>query len=550
MGANAAPSSSAISVELPEGTLAGVRQAVGSTSVRVFRGVPYAAPPVGDYRWREPQPVARWAGVRKATRFGAACMQATLPGASRASDMSEDCLYLNVWAPMAHETDKLPVLVYLHGDGATTGGGFSAGDGAQPRYDGAQLAARGIVVVTLNYRLGVFGFLSHPELARESSHGGAGNYGLLDQHAALRWVRENIGRFGGDASAITLAGQGAGAVAVSAHMASPLSRGLFARAIGESGGAFKPIEFWPKEHAKKTSLDLAKRLGASSLAELRAVPAAELMKQTDPNAAQTIAFWPSIDGHFLPATPESIFLEGQQARVPLLLGSNSQESHFSSLLDHEKPTPANWSKIIDDTFYSQVDRFLALYPGRDEDEVMRSATALASDLFTGHSTWRWMDAHRKTGQAPVYYYLYTHPRPAARAGSPATAEEQPPQPTMGPVHTAEIEYVFGNLNEEPGYAWTEEDRAISQVFSGYMTQFVKTGAPNDQIARTDESPHGAHAPLPRTPLPQWPAAGVGEDVSRQSIGATTFSIRDSNASRQSFLREYLARFPSIAGMNP
>ena len=253
-------------VSLADGWVEGRRAQADAVALEVFQGIPYAAPPLGDLRWKPPQPASAWNGVREAKRFGPRCMQLPLFGDMRfrSAGMSEDCLYLNVWKP-AGATTKLPVLVYFFG------GGFVAGDGSEPRYDGASLASRGIVTVTVNYRLGVFGFFATPALAAESPQHAAGNYGLLDQVSALRWVRDNIAAFGGDPAQVTIAGESAGSIAVSALMTSPLSRGLFARAIGESGALIAPIAPVPLATMERRGEAFARQLGAGSLAALRAL---------------------------------------------------------------------------------------------------------------------------------------------------------------------------------------------------------------------------------------------------------------------------------------
>jgi para-nitrobenzyl esterase len=486
---------------------------LGSTELNVFRGIPYAAPPIGEFRWREPQPLARWAGVRRAADFGPRCMQ--LPSnreAFRSGQMSEDCLHLNIWAPARAGHEKLPVLVYFHG------GGFDAGDGSEGRYDGANLAARGIVMVTVNYRLGVFGFLSMPESARESPHGGGGNYGLLDQVAALRWVRENIAAFGGDPEQVTIGGESAGAISVNTHMASPLSRGLFVRAIGESGAMFAPVKLWSRSQAESSAMKYAGHAVATSLQELRTKSADALLSATEKGPG--FQFWPIVDGYFLTDTPKSSFSSGTQARVPLLIGSNAQDGDFSMVLEGTAPTPENWRRLVAElfTWEKEIDEALTYYPGNDEKEVLRSATALAGDMFLSHVTWRWMDLHRQTGQAPVYFYEYRHPRPSEAV----QAKEQKLQAAIGEpgaANGAEIEYALGNLDNQPRYVWKPEDREVSRIFSGYVAQFVKTGNPNGDT------------------LPDWPA--VREEkvgLPRQVIATQTHTVRDSSAARQAFLQ--------------
>lgn len=504
-------------VDLPAGTIEGVKISVNDTALLSFRGIPYAAPPVGELRWKPPQPLTAWAGVRDASQFGARCMQlAMFRMEFRSRAMSEDCLFLNVWTPSLSAGEKLPVLVYFYG------GGFAAGDSSEPRYDGAALASRGMVTVTVNYRLGVFGFLALPELARESPHGAAGNYGLLDQYAALQWVRENIAKFGGDPDKVTIGGESAGSVAVSAHMASPLSKGLFARAIGQSGAAFGPLTVWSREDAETAAGAFARRMNATSLSALRAMPAQAILDATGPKDKPDYLFWPSIDGHFLTQSLEKAYESGAQARVPLLIGSNSHEAPHTMILDAQPPTPQNWRAALKRMFGPYATDVLALYPGNDDDEVRRSATSLASDIFISHATRRWVDAHRQTGGSPVYFYYYAHKRPQKRNPEPDQLPED------GAVHSAEIKYALGTLALSNRFVWRPEDHAVSRIFSGYVAQFVKTGTPNDGS------------------LPQWPPSREDRGgLLRQQIAVDTKTITDLDMPRHAFLRRYYAENPLV-----
>ncbi|MBU6490035.1 MAG: carboxylesterase family protein [Burkholderiales bacterium] len=514
---NAAPNPPSTRINLPAGAIEGAKSSIQGAELRVFRGIPYAAPPVGDLRWKPPQPVSAWAGVRSATEFGARCMQLPLFQMEfRSRSMSEDCLFLNVWTPARASGEKLPVLVYLFG------GGFAAGDSSEPRYDGAALAARGMVMVTVNYRLGVFGFLALPEMARESPYGAAGNYGLLDQHAALRWVHENIAKFGGDPDKVTIGGESAGSVAVSAHMASPLSRGLFARAIGQSGAAFGPLTVWSPDDARTAAELFQEKMTAASLAALRSMPADALLAGTGPKEKPEFLFWPSVDGHFLTQSPEATYEAGSQARVPLLVGSNSHEAPHTMVLDQHPPTPQHWRTALTRIFGPYAPDVLALYPGNDDDEARRSATSLASDLFISHATRRWVDAHRQTGGSPVYFYYYTHKRPQKRH------PEAGQLPEDGAVHSAEIKYALGTLGLSNRFVWRPEDHAVSRIFSGYVAHFVKTGTPN--------------APS----LPEWPASREERGgLLRQQIAVETKTITDVDAPRHSLLRRYYEANPQL-----
>lgn len=524
--ARASQPDTAARVQLPQGEIEGLTTQSGTKKLNVFRGIPYAAAPVGEYRWREPQPVARWSGVRQATRFSPRCMQlARYPATFRSAAMSEDCLYLNVWAPAENEREKLPVLVYLHG------GGFSSGDGSEPRYDGAQFASRGIVTVTVNYRLGVFGFLAHPDAASESPSGVSGNYGLLDQQAALRWVRENIARFGGDPERITLGGAGAGAIAVNAHMASPLSRGLFARAFGQSGGAFARSRPWSRTIAEDTSRQYADAVQAGSLRALRELSADKLLEATGPASKPRFPFRPHIDGYFLTDTPESVFRAGAQAKVPLLLGTNAQEKDARVVLDPAAATPENWRETMRSLFLEHADEALVHYPGANPSEIVRSSNELAVDVLAGHSTWRWMDLHRLTGGTSVYLYRYAHSRPSANGASEASS------PAM---QGADIEYALGNLglvNER----WQPADHEVSNTFSGYLEHFIKTGDPNGRAAANSTARFAGNALPLADALPVWPAVASGRDgIARQTIDTRTVTDHVQLDARHSFLERFFA----------
>src|SRR5262249_44214233 len=290
-----------------------------TNGVRAFKGIPYGAPPVGDLRWKAPQPVQNWTGVKETKQFGPRCMQMNVFGDMnfRSNGMGEDCLYLNVWTPAKSANERLPVLVYFFG------GGFIAGDGSEPRYDGESMAAKGIVALTVNYRLGVFGFMAHPELTKEAPYKASGNYALLDQRASLEWVKQNIAAFGGDPRKVTIAGESAGSIAVSAQMASPLSKDLIAGAIGESGsvlGALAPVAL---AQGEEQGTKLAAAMNAADLAALRAIPAQQLLEAAGKPGMPR--FSPTIDGYFFPEAPPAMFAAGKQARVPLMAGWNSEE---------------------------------------------------------------------------------------------------------------------------------------------------------------------------------------------------------------------------------
>ncbi len=465
VGLLAAPAT-AQRVQVATGTLEGMHVAAAATPVDAYLGIPYAVAPIGPLRWQPPRPAARWTGVRKADRFGARCMQQPLFADMkfRSPGIGEDCLTLNVWTPAgAKPGARLPVLFYVHGGGAI------AGDGSELRYDGAAMAQKGIVVVTINYRLGAFGFLATSAMAAESPTHSAGNYGLLDQAAALAWVRRNAAAFGGDPARITIGGESAGSMSVSVLMTSPLTRTQFAGAIGESGGVLPPT-FRPKPLAQATKDGdaFAVAAGAPSLDALRAMPAEALLAT---QGAQRFRAEFIVDGQFLTEPPIDTYTAGRAARVPLLVGANSQEGSWTGILAGQPTTVENYRAGVAKLF-TDADGLLALYPAKTDADVPVAATALASDAFLGASTWKWFDLHRRTRQ-PTYYYHFAHPRPAALP--PLTNPEIAP---IGAVHSAEIEYALGNLDTNPAYAWTSDDRRISTVFQGYFAAFIKTGNPN------------------------------------------------------------------------
>jgi para-nitrobenzyl esterase len=444
------------------------------SGVRIFRGIPFAQPPTGELRWREPQPVKNWKEVRPATEFGPRCMQAPIYSdmVFRSNGMSEDCLYLNVWTPAKANSERLPVLVYFYG------GGFVTGDGSEPRYDGESMAAKGIVVVTVNYRLGIFGFLALAELTQESPHKASGNYGFLDQNAALRWVNQNIANFGGDPKRVTIAGESAGSISVSAQMASPLSRELIAGAIGESGAMMGNLGLSPVSLAKAEDegRKFVTRLG-SGLEALRAVPAEKVLAEASSGGMTSVGRFPlSIDGYFLPEAPSQIYAAGKQAHVPLLAGWNSEELTWRAMIS--EPTPEQYKKLLGILYQDRADEAFKVYPATTRDEIIQAATDIAGDRFIAYSTWKWIDLHVRTGDAAVYRYLFARPRPALRPEVAKTLGPNAPPPARGAVHSGEIEYALGNLKLNDVYAWTDDDYRVSTTMQNYFANFIKTGDPN------------------------------------------------------------------------
>lgn len=459
-------------VTVGNGILEGSENSDGS--VRAFKGIPFAAPPIGDLRWREPQPAAAWTGVRKADKFGPACLQTNVFGDIyfRDAQPSEDCLNLNIWLPAKPASKKLPVLLWFYG------GGFVAGANSEARYDGENLAKKGVIVVEPNYRLGVFGFFAHPELTKESPHAASGNYGLLDQVAALQWVVKNISAFGGDPKQITIGGESAGSLSVSALMASPLSKDLFERALGESGAFFAEgvnngIQVKTLAEAEKQGADFSKSVGAESLAQMRAKPATELLEAAA-KQNRGFGFGPDIDGYYLNRDVETIYAQGQQSHVPLLAGWNADEGKLSILFSPQKPTAKSFSEQAHTRFGEDADQFLKLYPAATDQEATQSAEALAGDDFIAFATWKWTDMQRKTGEAPVYQYHFEQvpkTKPGAMFG-PIPASE------AGSKHAGEIEYVFETLKSQAGVPWTADDFKVSETMASYWANFIKTGDPN------------------------------------------------------------------------
>ncbi|MBC7570733.1 MAG: carboxylesterase family protein [Spirosoma sp.] len=469
-------------VKMTNGTLEGITEPSG---VQSFKGIPFAAPPVGDLRWKAPQPVKNWTGVRPAKQFGPRAMQRAIFGDMnfRSNGMGEDCLYLNVWAPAQTTKSKLPVLVYFYG------GGYVAGDGSEPRYDGESMAKRGIVALTVNYRLGPFGFMAHPELTAESPSHASGNYALMDQTAALRWVRENIAAFGGDPARVTIAGESAGSTSVSAQMMSPLSKNLFAGAIGESGSMLGTLPPIPLADAEQLGVKFAGLVGAKSLADLRAMSGEQLLEATALPASPR--FSATVDGYFFPKNPVAIFTAGEQAHVPLLVGWNSEESGYRGILGNDEPTPENFTKAVQKLYGNRADDVLKVFPPTLENEgVKQAATDLASARFIGYSTWKWADMQAKTGGSkPVYRYFYSRPRPpmtpemgdtapGLAGGVVKAGAANAVPPARGAAHSAEIEYAMGNLPTNKVFAWTPDDYKVSETMQQYFANFVKTGNPN------------------------------------------------------------------------
>jgi len=494
------------------------------TGMQFYFGVPFAKPPVGDLRWKAPQPLANWTGVKQTKKFGARPVQGIVFGdmQSRSDGISEDCLYLNVWSPAKSKQTGLPVLVYFYG------GGYVAGDGSEPRYDGESMAKKGIVVVTVNYRLGIFGFYAHPELSAEAPYKASGNYGLLDQQFALKWVQKNIAAFGGDPKRVTIAGESAGSISVSYQMASPMSKDLIAGAIGESGAGINPtLAPVSLKEAEQTGLDFAKKAGYPTLAQLRKLSTKELFEIYQDS--KRFGFPVVIDNYFLPATLPEIFASKKQAMVPLLAGWNSAEIPGMAFMQGKPYTKEAYEERVKKEYPNDYETVLKLYPDGDEKEVEYSATALASDRFIAYSTWKWLDLQINNSNQPVYRYLYSKLRPPLAdqtlvpglAGGTVKKTDNNafamPAP-VGAPHACEIEYCMGNLPLVKDYAWTDDDYKVSQTMQDYFANFIINGNPNGKD------------------LPEWQAARPGDNNPDVMILNTTSKAeKASNDARYQFL---------------
>lgn len=450
--------------------------------VRIFKGIPFAAPPVGNLRWRSPQPPAHWSGVRKADKFGPECMQpyysmSTPFGRGTREEMSENCLYLNVWTPANAAHQRLPVMVWIYG------GGFYERSSSLPLTNGHALARMGVVVVSFNYRLGVFGFFAYPQLTTSAGTETSGDYGLLDMIAALKGVHKHLAAFGGNPKRVTIFGESAGSLAVSYLMASPLAKGLFQRAIGESGSALTgPLVPLTLAGAEQQAREFAQFAGARSLVDLRAIPPEQMCKLSEAfvrkNGGLLATFWPYIDGSFLPAAPYNIFAKGKQHNVPLLVGSNADDGQVALQLYPICP-PQAFVEQARRRFGSQAGAYLKLYPANSEQQATRSEVASLTDWFFAAPMRDWVQLQTETGKAKAYLYLFSHGPPVPAASYHGAFH--------GAFHAAEVFYVFDSMNLHPNWAWTEADRRLSRTMMSYWVNFARMGNPNGRG------------------LPHWPA---------------------------------------------
>ena len=454
---------------------------------KAFLGLPYAAPPINELRWKAPQPPSAWKGVRDATKFAARCEQWHVWNDYIFLDSgpSEDCLYLNVYAPAsAYQTSKLPVMVWIHG------GGFIAGAGSEPRYTNSALVSKGVILVTLNYRLGLFGFLASEDLAKENA-GHAGNYGLMDMTAALRWVKANISAFGGDAGNVTIFGESAGSFAISALTTAPEARGLFHKVIGESGAFFGvAIPLSPAAERAKRDQDWVNALGVKSVADLRQMPAEKLLEAAQKKPG--IPFSPTVDGQFLVEPVPDTYAAGRQAHVPSIIGWNRDERTGTLSKDM---TAAKWKAYAKEHYGEKADEFLAAFPANGDEQAVRSADDFTTNAFIALGAWKWAEAQSKTGQSPVYRFRFDRPAPP---------EENHPQGKYA-FHSDELEYVFGTLDARHGAVWHPEDRKLSEQMVSYWTNFARTGDPNGKDLprwpRYDKAQKVLHLDSPITVTP-------------------------------------------------
>jgi para-nitrobenzyl esterase len=451
----ATPASAQVSVVSVTG---GRIEGVHADGVTSFKGIPFAAPPVGNMRWRAPQPVRRWADIKQADHFAPACVQPVQSNvAGRRPTFSEDCLYLNVWTPAKSARDQFPVMVWIYG------GGWVGGMTSAPQYDGTRLAHKGVVLVSISYRLGALGFLADPQLDTESPHHVSGNYGVLDMIAALKWVKANIAKFGGDPSRVTTFGQSSGGTAVAMLAASPLAKGLFQRAISESGSiSSSGVAGRPRlPAAEAIDRDFLARLGARDITAARTLPAQALLQAQ----ARVGRFWPVVDGYVVPDDQYDLFEAGRFSGTPLLIGSNADEgaSLVSFILPHA--TPARFEALIHMQVGPHADQILALYPHATDAQAGQAARDMLRDTMAW-SAWAWASLSSK-GRDNVYLYYF---------------DRHSPQAPLGPTHGAEVVYVFGNLTSNPRLGLTGTpgpgDLALSQEIQDYWVNFARTGDPN------------------------------------------------------------------------
>jgi para-nitrobenzyl esterase len=498
--------------------------------VRLYRGIPYAAPPVGPLRWQPPQAAKAWEGIRECYEFGPAAPQrpspmlATFPGMALGAATNEDCLYLNVWTPATRDSKPLPVMVWIHG------GGYVMGSGSQRLYEATDLARRGVVVVSINYRLGALGFLAHPQLTAESPHAASGNYGLLDQIEALRWVRRNIAAFGGDPQCVTIFGESAGGGSVFSLLVSPPAKDLFHRAIAESGPALNYAHLtkphYGFEPAERMGVDFANKCGApegpEQLSALRAMSAETLVKAvggleeprefTLRNGLLRMA--PIVDGWVIPDDPMTILAQGRQNAVPLIVGANQDEGTMFTLMTRLPKSIDGWHSALASNFEDQAATFRGLYPAASVGDIRGSMANLLGDLIFVAPA-RYVARQMKNVSAPAYLYHFAH---------------RPPGPTgnmLGAHHGAEIAYVLDNL--ELSRDVSKVDEQIRDTMLAYWVQFATTGNPN------------------RDGLPSWPAYDAAD---RCLLVTDTFAAAEGlRKERLDAIEAFIGRWRKASGIS-
>ena len=463
-------------IQVEGGLITGTPTPQWTYGMRLYRGIPFAAPPVGGLRWRAPQPVVPWQGVRPADHFSAVCMQPATDTEGNAwreglTPVSEDCLYINVWTPAQSAGARLPVMVFIHG------GGNTRGAASENQYDGAYLAKKGVVFVSFNYRMNIFGFMAHPDLTRESEHHSSGNYALLDQIAALKWIQKNIANFGGDPDTVMVFGHSAGSSNVSSLMASPLAKGLFHRVLAQSGSNLAKGTLLAD--AEKNGVKFAESLGAHSVAELRQKPAEEILK------AQRPQMGPIVDGWVLPEDVYSIFASGKQNDVPLIAGTVADDAPGPATGPTKAADVPAYAKR---TFGDLADKYLKVYPAGNDEQAAKSAAAFRTNRAMANAR-TFVRLQSKTGKSKAYWYFFTHlspfPEGLVWGGRPAKA--------WGAYHGGEIVYVF-NAFPLQDWPWRPVDLKVGDIVSSIWTNFVKTGNPNGQG------------------LPEWPAYDAKTDI--------------------------------------
>jgi para-nitrobenzyl esterase len=448
----------------PVPTQAGLVQGTSDNGLTIYKGIPFAAPPIRDFRWRAPQPPMAWQGSRPADKFAPACMQIPIvvPALGmEAVPTSEDCLYLNVWTPAKSPKDHLAVMVWIYG------GGFTAGATSISSYNGENLAKRGVVLVSVAYRVGPFGFFAHPELTAEQG-GHSGNYGLLDQIAGLQWVKRNIAAFGGDPHRVTIFGESAGGISVSMLAASPLAKGLFQGAISESGGNFASARsaneggenMFSLATAEHNGVAFLSKLGGSSIADARKLPAETIMKNVAPGLGGS---WPDFDGYVLLGDQYKLYEAGHYNDTPILIGSNSDEG----ALFVATATAAAVQSSIRSGYGDYADKVFSVYPAGTDTEALRSARDMFRDTAFAWPTWAWARLQSRTGKGKVYVYYFSHRPPYPDA---------PQFKSWGAAHGGEISFVFGNFSAT--MSPSAEDKAVSDQISSYWVNFAKTSNPN------------------------------------------------------------------------